>query len=59
MSIFKKNELCPYRLEGETYEEYCKRRKSVNIKVKMHLMGDIFWDSKQEGTYKRKLKPKT
>ena len=58
MSIFEKNELAPYRLEGETYEDYCKRRKSVNIKVKMHLMGDTMWDSKQEGTF-YKLKTKT
>lgn len=56
MSIFEKNELAPYRLEGETYEEYCNRRKRANTKVKLYLMGDIVWESKQQGTYKLKTK---
>lgn len=41
--------------EDESYEEYCARRTLVNKIIKQHLKhGVLFWDSKKQGTYKKK-----
>ena len=46
--------LNPKREENETHEEYRKRRKDNNEWLKFYLNGEIFWESKREGTYVRK-----
>jgi hypothetical protein len=38
-SVFFDIDLDPARKEGETFEEYRKRRKSGNERIKLHLKG--------------------
>lgn len=42
--------LTPERLEGESYEDYKRRRKAGNDYVK-HTRTKMFWDSYNNGTY--------
>ena len=46
----------PYRLEGESYEEYKARRKAVNAIDKRRLKGKVLWHSKVLGSYKKQFK---
>ena len=43
------------RKNNESYEDYKKRRKKANDDLKFKLKGEIFWESKRHGTYKKKL----
>ena len=51
---FEEINLSNKRSENESFDEYKERLKKNNIKIKMHLKGDVVWDSKTMGTYKRK-----
>ena len=46
----------PYRLEGESYEEYKARRKTINAIDKRKLKGKVLWHSKLLGSYKKEFK---
>ena len=46
--------LNPAREINETFEDYKKRRKENKEYLKFYLKGEIFWESKTEGTYVRK-----
>ena len=39
------------RGENETFDEYKRRRKSENLKLKLYLKGTLVWDSRLKGTY--------
>jgi muconolactone delta-isomerase len=47
----------PYRLEGESYEDYKVRRKAIKEATKRYLKGKMVWPSKGEyyslGTYRK------
>ena len=47
----------PYRLEGESYEDYKIRRKAIKEATKQYLKGKMVWPSKGEfmnaGTYRK------
>lgn len=51
---FEEINLSNKRSKNESFDEYKERLKKNNIKIKMHLKGDVVWDSKTMGTYKRK-----
>ena len=40
-------------IENETFEEYKIRRKKNKTRIKEHLKGELFWDSREQGAYKR------
>lgn len=45
----------PERLQNETYQEYVMRRKVANAKIKEILKGKVVWNSRKEGTYRKKV----
>lgn len=45
----------PHRLENETYEDYKNRRKVCKMFEKERLKGYKFWNSKERGTFTKKL----
>jgi hypothetical protein len=47
----EQNVLVPYRMDGESFEDYKFRQKEVNKYYKKLLEGSLFWDSKEQGTY--------
>tara|TARA_R110000751_G_scaffold38032_2_gene91599 strand:+ start:693 stop:863 length:171 start_codon:yes stop_codon:yes gene_type:complete len=47
--------LNPKREENETYQDYKKRRAENNKWLKFHLEGEIVWESKKDGTYKKNI----
>lgn len=52
---FEEINLSNKRSENESFDEYKERLKKNNIKIKMHLKGDVVWDSKTMGTYQRNI----
>ena len=54
MGYFDKINLSDKRSENESFEEYKERIKKNKIKIKMHLKGDLIWESRSMGTHKRK-----
>ena len=42
------------RSKNESFEDYKKRIKENKIKIKMHLKGETFWDSRSMGPYIKK-----
>tara|TARA_R100000742_G_C4279010_1_gene102652 strand:- start:1939 stop:2100 length:162 start_codon:yes stop_codon:yes gene_type:complete len=53
MGHFDKINLSDKRDKNETFEEYKIRRKKNKTRIKEHLKGELFWDSREQGTYKR------
>jgi len=47
--------LTPKRLENESFEDYKIRRKVVAARVKDHLKGEVIWNSRENGTYRKKV----
>lgn len=43
----------PQRLEDETYESYVARRKTSNKLNKIVRKGLVFWNSRQQGTFRK------
>ena len=41
------------RVDGESFEDFRKRREQENQKARIHLLGRVFWDSCFIGTYVR------
>ena len=54
MGFFDNINLDAKRGRDESYEQYKDRMKKNNVRIKMHLKGELFWDSRTEGTYVRK-----
>ena len=54
MGHFDKINLSDKRSENETFDEYKTRLKKNKIMIKMHLKGDVIWESRSMGTYSRK-----
>tara|TARA_R100001530_G_scaffold99380_1_gene69076 strand:- start:4500 stop:4682 length:183 start_codon:yes stop_codon:yes gene_type:complete len=52
--FFDKINLSNARSDDETFDQYKERLKKNQIKIKMHLKGEVIWDSKSLGTYIRK-----
>tara|TARA_R110002049_G_C8923111_1_gene543436 strand:+ start:107 stop:292 length:186 start_codon:yes stop_codon:yes gene_type:complete len=40
---------------GESFEDYKIRRKKMNEETKFKLQGELFWESKTDGTYKKNI----
>tara|TARA_R110000744_G_C19184839_1_gene543190 strand:- start:54 stop:239 length:186 start_codon:yes stop_codon:yes gene_type:complete len=40
---------------GESFEDYKIRRKKMNEETKFKLHGELFWESKTDGTYKKNI----
>ena len=53
MKFFDKINLSNKRNKNETFEEYKIRRKKNKESIKQHLKGEIFWNSREQGTYKK------
>tara|TARA_R110002072_G_scaffold121850_2_gene256073 strand:+ start:3462 stop:3644 length:183 start_codon:yes stop_codon:yes gene_type:complete len=51
---FDKINISNKRSEDESFVDYKERMKKNKIKIKMHLKGDVVWDSRSMGSYKRK-----
>ena len=43
------------RGDGESFAKYKERRKKNNIRIKEHLKGELIWDSRNRGTYGKKV----
>lgn len=43
----------PQRLEGESFESYKARRKSSHQLNKMTKRGFLFWNTSQQGTFRK------
>jgi hypothetical protein len=43
----------PQRLEGESFDEYKERRVVANYKLHQMAKGNLIWDSRKQGTYKK------
>tara|TARA_R110000787_G_scaffold100060_6_gene204918 strand:+ start:389 stop:577 length:189 start_codon:yes stop_codon:yes gene_type:complete len=43
------------RAAGESYEDYKVRRKKMNEDTKFKLKGELIWESKTDGTYKKNI----
>ena len=41
------------RLEGESYSDYCERRKVAHYRLHLDAKGKMFWNSKEQGTYRK------
>tara|TARA_R100000781_G_scaffold63337_1_gene40201 strand:- start:4569 stop:4733 length:165 start_codon:yes stop_codon:yes gene_type:complete len=54
MGYFDEINLSDKRFSYETYDQYKERIKKNKIKIKMHLKGELIWESNKMGTYKRK-----
>lgn len=52
--FFEKINLSNKRSDDETFNQYKDRQKKNQIKIKMHMKGEVVWDSRTNGTYKRK-----
>ena len=50
MGHFDNINLSSIREPNESYENYKIRLKKQKIMIKMHLKGELFWDSKTQGT---------
>ena len=55
MGYFDKINLSDKRSENETFDEYKTRLKKNKIMIKMHMKGDLIWESISMGTYIRKI----
>jgi hypothetical protein len=51
---FENINLSNKRSEDESFFDYKERLKKNKIKINMHLKGDVVWDSRSMGTYKKK-----
>lgn len=51
---FENINLSNKRSEDESFVDYKERLKKNKIKINMHLKGDVVWDSRSMGTYKKK-----
>lgn len=52
LSTTLKNLHVPQRLEGESFDDYVKRRQLSNMNIKYNRKnGKMFWDSREKGTY--------
>lgn len=54
MRFFDNINLSAKRGRDESYEQYKDRMKKNNVRIKMHLKGEVVWDSRTQGTYVRK-----
>ena len=54
MGYFDNKNLSAKRGHNESFKDYKERMKKNNNSVKMHLKGELFWDSRNQGTYVRK-----
>jgi muconolactone delta-isomerase len=45
--------LVPYRMDGESFEDYKFRQKEVNKYYKSLTEWKLVWDSKEQGTYRK------
>ena len=43
------------RNEGESFEDYKIRRKKDNEETKFKLKGELIWESKKDGTFKKNI----
>tara|TARA_R100001443_G_scaffold99836_1_gene107043 strand:- start:602 stop:775 length:174 start_codon:yes stop_codon:yes gene_type:complete len=50
MGHFDNINLSSKREPNESYENYRIRLKKQKIMIKMHLKGEVIWDSKTQGT---------
>ena len=50
MGHFDNINLSSIREPNEAYENYRIRLKKQKIMIKMHLKGEVIWDSKTQGT---------
>ena len=55
MKYFDKINLSNKRSENESFDEYKTRLKKNKMMIKMHMNGDLIWESKSYGTYIRKI----
>ena len=53
MRFFDNINLSDKREKNESYEAYKIRRKKNKQSIKQHLKGEIFWNSQEQGTYKK------
>jgi len=51
----KLKNLNPKREENESYDDYKVRQRENTVWLERRLQGYLFWNSKQRGTYTRKL----
>jgi hypothetical protein len=52
LSTTLKNLHVPQRLEGESFDDYVKRRELSKMNTKYNRKnGKMFWNSKEQGTY--------
>ena len=52
LSTTLKNLHVPQRLEGESFDDYIKRRTLSNMNIKYNRKnGKMFWNSREKGTY--------
>lgn len=52
LSTTLKNLHVPQRLEGESFDDYVKRRELSNMNNKYNRKnGKMFWNSREQGTY--------
>lgn len=51
--IESKNIFIPQRMEGESFADYKERRLVANYKLHMMAKGTLFWDSRNQGTYRK------
>jgi hypothetical protein len=46
----------PHRLEGETQDDYRTRQRAKQAALKVQKSGTMFWNSYENGQYKKGLK---
>lgn len=51
--IESKNIFIPQRLENESFADYKERRLVANYKLHQMAQGNLIWDSRKQGTYRK------